>query len=176
LDRLGAIAQCWTLEEQRSRLVSEFLSLAAKGRSTVVVSQTWGEIHQVNEKIREGLREVGLVGKQDVTVIANERVDLTDAQKRDARFYDSDSVLVFNRNVGGLKKGDSAKLLKITVTHLLVEGAERVGRLPFDHLDRVTVCRPKQLTLAENDRLQLKANAKTGDGKELVNGELVTVH
>src|SRR6266545_4402162 len=176
LDRLGAIAQCWSLDEQRSRLVSEFLSLAAESRSTVVVSQTWGEIHQVNEKIREGLREAGLIGKEDVTVTANERVDLTDAQKRDARFYDSDTVLAFNRDVGGFKQRDSAKLLKITANHLVVEGAAKVGRISFGQLDRVTVCRPKQLALAENDRLQLKANAKTDDGKQLVNGELVSVH
>ncbi len=176
LDRLGVIAQCWTIEQQRERLVSEYLALRARGRSTVVVSQTWGEIHQINERIRDGLRESGMIGKQDVTVAAYEKLDLTNAQKRDLRFYEPDSVLVFNRNVRGFNKGESAKLLKITSTHLVIESAERVGRITFDQLDRFGVCRPKQLALAEGDRLQLKANAMSDDGKELVNGELVTVH
>lgn len=175
LNRLGVIAQCWSASEQRERLALEYLALTAKGMSTVVVSQTWGEIHQVNERIRDGLRESGVIGKQDVTVTAYEKVDLTNAQKRDLRFYEPDSVLVFNRNVGGFTKGQSAKLLRIEPNHLLVEGAERLGRISFEHLDRFTICSPKQLALAEGDRLQLKANSESEDGKELVNGELVTV-
>jgi ATP-dependent exoDNAse (exonuclease V) alpha subunit len=163
------------VEEQRQRLVSEFLALAAKERSVVVVSQTWGEIHQINERIREGLRDSGTIGKEDFNVTTHEKVDLTNAQKRDRRFYEPDSVLVFNRNVGGLKTGDTAKLLTITASHLVVEGVEKVGRISFDHLDRLTVCRPKPLALAEGDRLQLKANARTNDGREFVNGELVSV-
>ncbi|MEO6786457.1 MAG: hypothetical protein ABI318_10025, partial [Chthoniobacteraceae bacterium] len=43
-------------------------------------------------------------------------------------------------------------------------------------LDRVTVCRRRELMLAAGDRLQLKANAATADGRRLANGELVTVH
>lgn len=175
LNRLGVIAQCWSATEQRERLASEYLALTASGRSTVVVSQTWAEIHQVNERIRDGLRESGVIGEQDFTVTAYEKVDLTNAQKRDLRFYEPESVLKFNRKVGGFSKGDSAKLLKITPTHLVIESAERVGRIAFQQLDRFSVCRPKQLPLAEGDRLQLKANGKSDDGKELVNGELVTV-
>ncbi|MCI0538012.1 MAG: hypothetical protein L0Z50_22580 [Verrucomicrobiales bacterium] len=175
LDRLGVITPCWSVAEQREKLASEYLALTSKGRSTVVISQTWGEIHQLNERIRDGLRELGMIGKQDVTVTSYEKVDLTNAQKRDLRFYEPESVLIFNRSVGGFNKGDSAKLLRIAATHLLVEGSERVGKIAFEHLGRFSVGRPKQLALAEGDRLQLKANSKTADGKELVNGELVTV-
>ena len=36
-------------------------------------------------------------------------------------------------------------------------------------------CQPKELSLSTGDRLQLKANAKSQDGRRLANGELVTV-
>src|SRR5450432_1629143 len=86
LDRLGAIAECRTIDEQRERLVADYLTLAEKKKSTVIVSQTWGEIHEINERIRIGLRRVGLIDKADSTVTAFERLNLTDAQNATSGF------------------------------------------------------------------------------------------
>jgi hypothetical protein len=47
--------------------------------------------------------------------------------------------------------------------------------VPFKELDKITVCQPKELSLSTGDRLQLKANAQSQDGRRLANGELVTV-
>jgi conjugative relaxase-like TrwC/TraI family protein len=175
LNRLGAIIECRSLDEQREQLVAAYLEIAERNKSTVVVSQTWQEIHEINERIRIGLRSAGLLSKEDFIISALERVDLTNAQKRDERFYRDDAILVFNRDTADFKKGDHAKLLKITPTHLLVEANERIGKVSVKLLDRVTVCRPREMALAEGDRLQLKANFHSVNGRELVNGELVTV-
>jgi conjugative relaxase-like TrwC/TraI family protein len=175
LDKLGAIVECKTLNDQRECLVTDYLSLAEKKKSTVIVSQTWGEIHEINEQIRLGLKGQGLIGQDDSMVTALNRLDLTDAQKRDQRFYPDGSVVVFNRKVGDFAKGETGKLRTITATHLLVETKKRIGKVPFKLLDRLTVCQPVEMSLARGDQLQLKANAALPDGKELVNGELVTV-
>ncbi|MDX1952187.1 MAG: MobF family relaxase [Verrucomicrobiota bacterium] len=175
LERLGAIVECKSRDEQRESLVSAYLDLAQRKQSTVVVSQTWGEIHEVNERIRIGLRSAGLIGKEDFKVSALERIDLTDAQKRDERFYEPGAVLVFNRNVAGLKKGDNAKLLKVMANHLLIESEDIIRKIAFKHVDKIAVCRPKEMELAKGDCLQLKANGHSADGKEVVNGELVTI-
>ncbi|HEX3855914.1 MAG TPA: hypothetical protein VHY30_01295 [Verrucomicrobiae bacterium] len=42
-------------------------------------------------------------------------------------------------------------------------------------MERLTVCQPNELSLSSGDRLQLKANAQSEDGRRLANGELVTV-
>jgi ATP-dependent exoDNAse (exonuclease V) alpha subunit len=42
-------------------------------------------------------------------------------------------------------------------------------------LDRLTVCQPRELALSSGDRLQLKGNGRTRQGRRLANGELVTV-
>jgi conjugative relaxase-like TrwC/TraI family protein len=175
LDRLGAIVECRSVDEQHEQLVAAHLDLARRKKSAVIVSQTWGEIHEINERIRIGLRSVGLVGKEEVEVSTFERIDLTDAQKRDKRYYRDGSVLVFNRPVEGFKKGDCGTLLGITSSHLLVEANRTIRKIGFKDLDKLTVCRRSAMSLAKGDRLQLKANARTADGKELVNGELVTV-
>jgi ATP-dependent exoDNAse (exonuclease V) alpha subunit len=174
LNRNRAITQCG-LFEQQDFLTKRYLELAEQKSSVVVVSQTWSEIHKVNESVREGLRKRGVVGAQDVLVLALERLDLTDAQKRDKRFYSDKSVLVLNRDVAGLKRGAQGRLVEIGENCVMLEAAGKIRRLRFEQLDRISVCEPKELALASGDRLQLKANTKTKDGKQIANGEIVTV-
>ncbi|HTS18492.1 MAG TPA: MobF family relaxase [Verrucomicrobiae bacterium] len=174
LDSQGAIVEC-SHGDQQELLVREYLELAERNHSIVVVSQTWSEIHKVNEHVRSVLKSRRLIGSEETAVAALEPVDLTSAQKRDRRFYDENSVVVLNRNAGGFKKGERTRLVTITETGVVLESADRIRTVPFRFLDRLTICRPKDLGLARGDRLQLKANGRTRHGQRLANGELVTV-
>jgi len=174
LDNHDAIVSC-TLADQQQKLTEHFLELFKNQQSTVVVSQSWSEIHKVNEQVRLGLKAQKLIGDTETTVTALERQDLTDAQKHDKRFYQPDSVLVFNRPTAGFKSGSVGKLRGITDKHLLIEADNRIRPVPLKELDKITVCQPKELSLSSGDRLQLKANAQSQDGRRLANGELVTV-
>jgi ATP-dependent exoDNAse (exonuclease V) alpha subunit len=174
LDEQGAIIAC-TLANQQEKLAEHFLKLLQDRQSTVVVSQSWSEIHKVNEQVRLGLKSQKLIGEAETVVTALERQDLTNAQKRDKRLYQADAVLVFNRPASGCKSGGTGKLRGITDKHLLVEAGNRIRPVPFKELDKITVCQPKELSLSSGDRLQLKANDKSLDSRKIANGELVTV-
>ena len=174
LDKLKAIESC-TLADKHEKLTARYLELVKDHQSTVVVSQSWNEIHQVNDAIRVALKNEKLVGEVETTVTAFQPVDLTEAQKRDARSYDANTVLVFNRDVRGFKAGESARLKLITDTHLLVETDTRIVPIAFKQLDKLTACQRKELALAAGDKLQLKANGRSVENRKLVNGELVTV-
>jgi hypothetical protein len=174
LEKHDAIVSC-TLADQQQKLAEHFLEHFKNQQSTVIVSQSWNEIRKVNERVREGLKAQKLIGEKETTVTALERIDLTDAQKRDKRFYSADAVLVFNRPVVGFKQGNAGKLHGVTDKHLLVESENCIRPIPFKHLDKITVCQPKEFLLSTGDRLQLKANDKSQDGRKLANGELVTV-
>lgn len=174
LDNHDAVVAC-SLADQQQKLTEHFLELFKNQQSTVIVSQSWNEIHKVNEQVRLGLKTQKLIGGAETTVTALERQDLTDAQKRDKRFYQADSILVFNRPTAGFKSGSAGKLRGITDKHLLIEADNRIRPVPFKELDKITVCQPKELSLSTGDRLQLKANAQSQDGRRLANGELVTV-
>jgi conjugative relaxase-like TrwC/TraI family protein len=174
LDNHDAIIAC-TLADQQSKLTEHFLELFKNQHSTVVVSQSWSEIHKVNEQVRLGLKAQKLIGADETTITALERQDLTDAQKQDKRFYQPDSALVFNRPTAGFKSGSAGKLRGITDKHLLIEADNRIRPVSFKGLDKITICKPKELSLSTGDRLQLKANAQSQDGRRLANGELVTV-
>ena len=174
LDKLGAIVPA-ALADQHQKLVERYLELLKARQSTVVVSQSWNAIHKVSDEIRAALKREKLIGEADVTVTTFQTVDLTDAQKRDSRSYNDNTVLVFNRDARGFKAGDSAQLRALTDTHLIIESDERVASIPFKQLDRLTVCQRKELAVSAGDRLQLKANGRSTDNRKLANGELVTV-
>jgi conjugative relaxase-like TrwC/TraI family protein len=174
LDRQGAIVVC-SSDDQEQRLAERYLAIIEQHQSVVVVSQTWSEIHRVNEHVRAALKSHGRLGAEDRAVTALEAVDLTDAQKRDRRFYKKDTVLVVNRNVSGFQKGQACRLVDISYNGLVLEGAGETRTVSFKFADRLTACQPAPLALAAGDRLQLKANARTRSGRRVANGELVTV-
>jgi conjugative relaxase-like TrwC/TraI family protein len=171
---MGAVVSC-SVGDQVDKLADEYVRLAAKDVSTVVVSQTWAEVHRVNEQVRARLKNKGLIGANDVTIQTLERVDLTNAQKRDARFYAPDAVIVFNQKVRQAPAGATGKLSGIVKTGLLVEVNGRFVTVADKMLDKITICRPKETQVAANDRLHLKANRKLATGARVANGELVTV-
>jgi ATP-dependent exoDNAse (exonuclease V) alpha subunit len=175
LERNGAVVECG-LGEQQERLTGHYLELARSGHSTVVVAQTWSEIHKVNDAVRQSLKTEGLIAEEERMVATLERIDLTDAQKRDSRFYDGETVLVLNRDAGGFQKGQIARFLGVSENGVIIETDHKVGSIPTKHLNCLTACRRKELALSIGDRLQLKANAAASDGRRLANGELVTVH
>jgi hypothetical protein len=151
------------------------LELVGENQSTVIISQSWNEIHRVNDAVRAALKRKKLVGETDAVVKTFQPVDLTDAQKRDARSYGPDAVLVFNQNVRGFKAGASAQLKSIEGENLVVESGSRDVSIPFNQLHKVTVCQRKEMALASGDKLQFKANGRAADNRKLANGELVTV-
>ncbi len=174
LEGQGAAVECG-IGEQQEGLASDYLELARKGESTVIVAQTWSEIRKVNESVREALKRAGLIGAKEHKITALEAVDLTDAQKRDARSYGPGTVLVFNRDTCGFRKGQRGRLVGISDDAIGVEAGNIIREIPFRQLGRLTVCRERETALSIGDRLQLKANAKTKEGRQLANGELVTV-
>jgi conjugative relaxase-like TrwC/TraI family protein len=174
LDKLKAIESC-TVADQREKLAARYLELAKEHQSTIIVSQSWNEINQVNDEIRAALKREKLIGEIETAVTGFQPMNLTDAQKRDARSYGSDSVLVFNRDVRGFKAGASAKLKSIEGEHLMIESDGRTAKIQFKQLDKVTVCQSREINLAAGDKLQLKANGRAANNRKLANGELVTV-
>jgi conjugative relaxase-like TrwC/TraI family protein len=174
LDKMGAIVACG-LGEQADKLADEYLRLTEQNASAVVVSQTWGEVHRVNSRVREALKGKGLLGAKDSVVQALERIDLTNAQKRDERFYPPDAVVVFNQKVRDAEPGAKGKLAGILKTTVLVEVDGKFVTVSNRLLDRITVCQTREFSLATGDRLHLKSNRKLALGGRVTNGELVTV-
>lgn len=174
LDKLGAII-AYGSGDQGNKLAEEYAKLVDQGASVVVVSQTWSEVHRMNTSVRDALKAKGLLGVTDTVVQAFEKIDLTNAQKRDERFYPPEAIVVFNQKVGGAQPGTKGKLGGIVKAGVLVEVNGRFVTVSNRLLDRITICQSRDIALAAGDRLQLKANRKLASGDRTANGELVTV-
>jgi conjugative relaxase-like TrwC/TraI family protein len=174
LDRMGAVTECRP-DEQQQHLAEEYVRLAESENSVVVISQTWAEVHRVNERVRAALKAKGLLGESDMRVETLEKADLTNAQKHDERYYDERSVVVFNRKVQGVNPGASAKFVAVTKHGVVVEADGKLVTVLKKHLDKIAICQPRELALAAGERLQMKANRRLSAGSTVTNGELVTV-
>jgi hypothetical protein len=125
--------------------------------------------------VRDGLKGKGLLGANDVTVQALDKLDLTNAQKRDKRFYPQDAVIVFNQKVRQAEPGMRGKLTAIRECGIFVEINGKDVLVSNKVLDKITVCLPREIPVTQGDRLHLKANRKLASGARVTNGELVTV-
>ncbi|HEV7401951.1 MAG TPA: AAA family ATPase [Chthoniobacteraceae bacterium] len=174
LDALGAITEC-AFGEQSAQLVEAYLQHASSGESALVVSQTRAEVREVNEAIRARLRSNGALVGTEHTVTALEPVDLTTAQKADPRFYPPGAVAVINGGQAARGGGQPGKIVAITAAGVVLDVAGKLRTIRRCDLDRLGIYRPRELLLGKGDRLQIKANAVSGDGRKLANGEIVTV-
>jgi hypothetical protein len=100
---------------------------------------------------------------------------LTKAQLHDLRFYPEDHVVIFNRATRRFARGSRGRVLMATREGVIVETNGKVHLVKTKHLDKMTVCRPRPLSLCGGDRLQLKANGNAVSGERVANGEVVTV-
>jgi hypothetical protein len=141
----------------------------------VIVSQTWAEVHRVNARVRDALKAKGLLGANDATVQVLDKLDLTNAQKRDKRFYPKEAVVVFNQKIRNADPGTKGKLSGIVKAGLLIDVGGRFVTVSNKMLDRVSVCLPRECQVSTGDRLHLKANRKLSSRDRVTNGELVTV-
>ncbi|MBX3732863.1 MAG: relaxase domain-containing protein [Verrucomicrobiae bacterium] len=174
LDAAGSVVTCG-LADQVEKLSEEYVRIHEQNASAVVVSQTWTEVHRVNASIREALKAKGLLGHSEALVHSLDRLDLTNAQKRDHRFYPPEALILFNQKVRDTEPGKTGTLAGIVSGGVLVEVEGRFVSIPNRLLDRISVCRPHQLTVATGDRLHLKANRRLTSGSRVANGELVAV-
>jgi len=174
LEKMGAVVACG-LGNQADKLAAECVKLAEQNASAVVVSQTWGEVHRVNSRVREALKAKSLLGANDTLVQVLDKLDLTNAQKRDERFYPKEAVIVFNQKVREAEPGAKGKLAAILKSSVLVEVGGRFVTVSNKMLDRIAVCQTLELAVSPGDRLHLKANRKLSCGGRVTNGELVAV-
>lgn len=175
LDKAGAVREVAHLERQREA-ASLFLEKAGAGKTALVISQTNVEVRALNASIRDGLRAQGQLGADSWRGDTLRARDCTDAEKQLPATYAGEALVVANRRVKGLGKGQEARFVAAepdgAVRFRKADGHEFT--VAKEHLSKLTVCERETLDLASGDRLQLRANLRLDSGK-LANGQLVTL-
>jgi ATP-dependent exoDNAse (exonuclease V) alpha subunit len=173
LDRLGCIRET-APDERREMLAREYLASLERNERTLVVAQTWTEVNAVNDAIREQMRAKGKLSG-GTTLTAYQAVDATEAQKRDASFYQAGQHAYFFQRYGRFAKGDLCLVAGANERGIVLIKDGRRSTLSYRYANRLSVTAERELEVASGDRLQLKFNGKSKEGREITNGELVTV-
>lgn len=84
------------------------------------------------------MHPAGLLGNEEWQVAAHQALDLSDAQKRDARYYGENSIIVFNQTARGAPKGATGKLIAITDESIVVEAAGKIRSVPSRFVTRAS--------------------------------------
>ncbi|HWZ95346.1 MAG TPA: MobF family relaxase [Opitutaceae bacterium] len=174
LDRMGCVREL-NEHDRRDVLAKEYVEAVARKEKPLVVAQTWNEVRAVNEAIREQLKTAGKLGPGKV-LTAYQTVDGTEAQKREARFYEAGQSAYFLQRYGRFAKGDLCEIRGATERGVVLVKNGRCSTLSYRYTDRIAVAASSKVEIAPGDRLQLKFNGKSTEGAPLNNGELVTVH
>jgi len=173
LDALGCVEEL-DEDSHSERLAEDYVSASRSGENTLVVAQTWDEIHAVNDAVRTRLKRGGMLG-EDTELDFYETRELDSAQKRDARFYQENDYAFFVRSYGRFGKGDVAKVDATGPTGVSLTMEGKTSKVGFKRSSSYVVARKRKIPLAVGDRLQMKFNGMSMEGRPILNGELVTV-
>jgi conjugative relaxase-like TrwC/TraI family protein len=173
LDRLGCIREI-APDDRRALLAREYLASLDRHERALVVAQTWNEVNAMNETIRAELQAGGRIDS-GVALKTYQSVDLNEAQKRDARFYESGQFAYVIKRYGRFAKGDLCPIIGTNERGVVLIKNGRRSTMGYRHTHRLTIATERDTNIARGDRLQLKFNGKSKEGYAITNGELVTV-
>ena len=158
LSQLGWIREVDTADRYKA-MAADYVDSVGTGAETLVVSPTHIEGERITREIREKLREVHRLGREERRFMSLENTNLTQAERQDAVNYVPGDVLVFHQNAKGFTKGDRFEVGQ--------------GQLPSDQAARFQVFHPTEIAFAPGDMLRITHNGRTTDGKHrLNNGDL----
>src|SRR5690606_21423164 len=97
----------------RTELANEYVAAIARKEKALVVAQTREEARNVNEAIRERLREAGELGEAR-KLVTYRPIDLGGAQKRDPRWIQPGQFACFHQRYGRFDKGDICEIADVS--------------------------------------------------------------
>ena len=189
LDSMGAIIETHGDNHYR-QIAADYATVTSerKGKefkTALVVSPTHKEAGRVTAAIRAELKAQGRIGKTEREFTTLRALNLTEAQRKDARDYAPGMVVQFHQNAKGFKRGErvtveAADGLEVTVR----DTGGRTIALPLSEAKKFQVYETQKLALAAGDKLRITMNGFTretrrgllGDrGDRLNNGSIYEV-
>jgi len=177
LQKLGKIKQI-AGEDRHAALADDYLQARKQKHSTLVVSPTHAEKDAVTTQIRDRLRSAGAIGKKDVEISRLKSLNLTLAQKQDARTYGTPGqVIQFYQNAkGGFTRGERYRIKQSKngqVQLAPLKAGEPERTLPLGFADRFEVYSEEKITLSQGDHIRFTLGGQSLDkSQKLSNGRL----
>ena len=164
LDDMGAIIEA-PGANRYSQIADDYAEVTAARKhgggfkTALVVSPTHKEADKVTDAIRDTLKSGGRLGAEERQFLSLRPLNLTDAQRGDAREYLAGNVVQFVQNAKGFKRGE-----RLTVTSAGKGGVEAqradgsTTMLPLKDAARFQVYQPGKAAFAKHDKVRFTMN------------------
>jgi conjugative relaxase-like TrwC/TraI family protein len=161
-------------ETRHEVLAADYVAGVNARKSALVISPTHAEGESVTAQIRERLKASNQLGPDERQFARLKNLQLTEAERSDARNYQAGQLVQFHQNAPGFRRGE-----RVTVSGHDEQGRvmvrhqnERPATLPLDKAGRFQVYEAKQIALAAGDMVRITQNGFTRDNQRLNNGDL----
>jgi conjugative relaxase-like TrwC/TraI family protein len=173
LDDMGAIVEVEGNDRYKA-IAADYIKVTSeyKGnrfKTALVVSPTHREGDKVTEAIRESLREAGRVSGKERNFLSLRSLNLTEAQRGDAREYSEGTVVRFHQDAKGFKSGERVTVLGAKAGRVSIR-RENGGEdfLPLQEPKKFQVFEPGEVAFAKGDKLRLTYGGQARETKGLL--------
>src|SRR5690606_30047194 len=126
----------------------------------------------VTDKIRHALRDKGMIGKDETIITRLVNVNMTEAERQDARNYKIGQVVHFGQNVKGFKRGTKWTVESVLNNEVIINNQSHGHKiLPLHEARHFDVFKTKEIGLSTGDALRITRNGFDIHGKRLNNGQ-----
>ncbi len=175
LDNLGMLREM-DADKRHEALASDYAAAVKAGKSALVISPTHAEGERVTREIRAKLKDAKKLGADERDLVQLKNLQWTQAQRADARNYQTGMVIQFHQNVPGFRRGERVTVKAHDASGVAV-GRQNGGpaSLPLDMTAHFQIYESRKIALAAGDMIRITQNGFTNDKRRLNNGDLKQV-
>ncbi len=171
LDKLGGVREIADPQAFYDEAAREYVKTLEMGKSCLVISPVWSDIHVFTPLVRRQLREKGRLHAEERLASTFSSFQWTKAEQKDVRNYKVGDTIQFHRQGEGFVQGELARVVGIEENRLVLErGTGEYRKLNPRRMAAFDVGREKVIPLSIGEKLLLRGNVP---GSPLKNGDIV---
>ncbi|MGK4567330.1 MobF family relaxase [Flavobacterium sp. 3HN19-14] len=175
LDQMEAIKMTDPKDPTKD-LVDDYIASVKNGEEALLISPTHAQGDEVTAKIRERLREEGLLGKRETMTRQLRNLNMTEAERQDARNYTEGDFVKFNQNAKGFRRGSQWEIVAAGEDIVRLQNRDgETGILPLAKAGKFGVYLAQDIGLSKGDKMRFTDNSFDLNGKRLNNGTIAEV-
>jgi conjugative relaxase-like TrwC/TraI family protein len=172
LDKLGMLREM-DADKRHEALAGDYAAAVKAGKSALVISPTHAEGERVTREIRAKLKAAKKLASDERELVQLKNLQWTQAERADARNYQTGMVIQFHQNVPGFRRGEQVAVKTRDASGITVERQNGgTASLPLDMTARFQIYKSRKIALAAGDMIRITQNGFTKDKRRLNNGDL----
>jgi conjugative relaxase-like TrwC/TraI family protein len=175
LDKLGMLREL-DADKRHDALAADYAAAVKAGKSALVISPTHAEGERVTREIRAKLKAAKKLGADERELVQLKNLQWTQAQRADARNYQTGMVIQFHQNVPGFRRGERVTVKAQDASGVAVARQNGgTASLPLDMTAHFQIYESRKIALVAGDWIRITQNGFTKDKRRLNNGDLKQV-